>query len=620
MKQTTKNNLVSGKQIVAGLIAASQCAAQAQEAKEQLESLDPTTVIATKFESKLSDVSATVSVLDLEQLEREGVHSLKEAIGYRTPGVIATSTAGQGGQPGSLLIRGTTSKYSQMRLDGVRVTGSNSGGILNFLGASNLNGVGSIEVLKGAGSSLYGNGAIGGVVSVNTERGAGKPEHKAHAEYGSYNSAIGHLSSKGRDGALSYNIGFSVDVSDNDTDSQVDKSASNQKSLYSRFDYDLGSDASVGMTLRVGNSSYETPQYGDVATKSPQSNNYAYVFGSLFYQNQISDFWQTRVTLGMSDENYDDGYNYVYSSESDTFTDRYSAYWDNELHWHENHNSVVSVYFEHGDYVDYNADSFNRDTYGLSLNHRWQIVDAFSLSGRAGLEDHSNFGIEPTWGAGALYLVSKTTRIKANAGTAFLAPSFAQTAENSSLNGERSFNWDIGVEQSLFGVDFEATWFENDLKDKVTGYGAKWGDPFKNGGDQKASGLEFAVNAPMDSIQSNAFASYTYNQRALHTAIPQQYAAAGIDSTITDKLNAGLVGTWVDKRQSESADSNSVLDSYLLLNLYANYIVTENVKVHARIDNLLNSAYRLSDFRYHGELDSVKGRGRGLYAGVTATF
>ena len=145
MNHTKSQRPNAGAKVVAGLIVASQVTAIADDAKspvvsnDAVETLEPTTVIATKFEQELKDISASVAVLNVAELQEEGKISVQDAIGYKTPGVIAISTAGQRGQSGSLFLRGTTTKYSQMRLDGVRVSDSSSL-YNNFLGTSNLYG------------------------------------------------------------------------------------------------------------------------------------------------------------------------------------------------------------------------------------------------------------------------------------------------------------------------------------------------------------------------------------------------------------------------------------------------------------------------------------------------
>ncbi|MEO1856321.1 MAG: TonB-dependent receptor plug domain-containing protein, partial [Rubritalea sp.] len=180
MKNTTNNNLVSGKQVVAGLIAVSQCAAQAQEAKVQLESLEPTTVIASRFENPLDKTSSSVSILTGEGLERTQQNRFLNAVDDLA-GVQALSTAGQTGSIGTVIVRGLPTRYNQVVVDGVRVTESNnSTGV--FLGAAQTNQVSQLEVLRGPQSVLYGADAAGGVIGITSRLGEDKPNLSLYAE------------------------------------------------------------------------------------------------------------------------------------------------------------------------------------------------------------------------------------------------------------------------------------------------------------------------------------------------------------------------------------------------------------------------------------------------------
>ncbi|MGJ8674087.1 TonB-dependent receptor plug domain-containing protein [Rubritalea sp.] len=657
----TRSSIVSTK-VVAGLFVASQISAFAEEVKnpdltfDSVDELEPTTVIASKFKKELKDVPASVAVLDPAELINEGNSSVVDAIGYRTPGVIATSTAGQSGYPGSLFIRGTKTNRSQMRLDGVRIYDpSGSGGINNFLGSASLYGFSSIEILKGASSSLYGAGSIGGVLAFNTAKGEGDPTYTAKAEYGSYESWLGVLSSQGQVGDFSYNVGVVGQSTQNDSDSVIDGSDSDQFSYYGRFDYAIDNHSSVGLTLRGGDSDYETPEYGDVPTNKPQQNSYDYLFGSVFYENQINEAWKTRVTFGFSKEDYDDtvaheviGYPPPFyaptptgefaDSTGSTNSDRISTYWDNEYQWSEKQQTVFGAYYENVQYKSHyqgpgyvSSTKDNADTYGVYLNHSWQVMDSVILNGGLGWDDHDDFGNEWVWSAGLLYQATSTTTLRSNIGKGYRAPSFAELTPNpgypaygipatvvdSSLGAEQSLNWDIGIEQEIYNTTVTLTWFENDIENSIDTDTS--GDPYVRqnvSGKTKANGLEFSSNTTIDQINSTLFTSYTYYQHSEVTEIPQQSASAGLDSAITDSINAGLVCTWVDERES----AGSELESYFLLNLYANYQLNENVKLHARIDNLLDDDYLLGDYTFYGDPNAIKGRGRGVYGGVTLTF
>jgi outer membrane cobalamin receptor len=55
------------------------------------------------------------------------------------------------------------------------------------------------------------------------------------------------------------------------------------------------------------------------------------------------------------------------------------------------------------------------------------------------------------------------------------------------------------------------------------------------------------------------------------------------------------------------------LDGYTLLRIFGSHQLTDSVKLHARIENLLNQEYDL----FNGYGSRVPGASRGIYAGIT---
>lgn len=115
------------------------------------------------------EVSKVISVLDAQQIEDEHRVSLSEAL-RGIPGVRVQ----QQGSPGALTsirLRGQRQFDTAILLDGLRVRdASDIGGSAAALTADLVPvGTDRVEILRGAGSSIYGTNAIGGVVNVVPE-------------------------------------------------------------------------------------------------------------------------------------------------------------------------------------------------------------------------------------------------------------------------------------------------------------------------------------------------------------------------------------------------------------------------------------------------------------------
>ena len=107
-----------------------------------------------------------VSVIDRAQIERINAPTTPRIL-RETVGVWAQqTTAGQG----SPMLRGLTGYQAFLSMDGVRLNNSTfRSGPNQYLATVSPDSLDRVEVLRGAGSMLYGSGAMGGVISMFTK-------------------------------------------------------------------------------------------------------------------------------------------------------------------------------------------------------------------------------------------------------------------------------------------------------------------------------------------------------------------------------------------------------------------------------------------------------------------
>jgi len=109
------------------------------------------------------EVSAGLDVLSLEEMEQVGASDLSDAL--RTLSSIQIEQAEGGNQ--TISIRGSNPNEVAVYLDGIRLNDANTG-VAN-LATIDQNDLSSIELIKGGNTSLYGAGAFGGVLNMNTK-------------------------------------------------------------------------------------------------------------------------------------------------------------------------------------------------------------------------------------------------------------------------------------------------------------------------------------------------------------------------------------------------------------------------------------------------------------------
>jgi len=168
--------------LAAGLAGLSATAAQAQaqtapaetaktDAADKREQLDAVTVFATRRREPVREVPLRVETLDAGRLERMGAASLSDTLGA-LPGVDVKSGGGPG--LGAVTMRGVSVGEQQIATVGVYVDEVAFGSSSAFVGGGNtaldmaLLDLHHIEVLRGPQGTLYGAGAMGGLLKYVT--------------------------------------------------------------------------------------------------------------------------------------------------------------------------------------------------------------------------------------------------------------------------------------------------------------------------------------------------------------------------------------------------------------------------------------------------------------------
>ncbi len=124
-------------------------------------------ITATRVPTPLNQLAADVSVIDRAAIERSAGRTLVELLSQQA-GLQFASNGGLG-KTASLFIRGLESRHTLLLVDGVRVGSATVG--TPSLDNLPLEAVDRIEIVRGPMSSVYGSGALGGVVQVFTRQG-----------------------------------------------------------------------------------------------------------------------------------------------------------------------------------------------------------------------------------------------------------------------------------------------------------------------------------------------------------------------------------------------------------------------------------------------------------------
>lgn len=144
-------------------------------------------VTASRVATNKSDTPANISVITKESIADNNYSDAAEAIS-KIPGVNVLGSGAKGTSMGQdkILINGD--ERVLILVDGRRVNLGSSGNYsADWLPP--VNAIERIEVLKGAGSALYGTDAVGGVINIITKKGSELESHvTVRAASGSWNT------------------------------------------------------------------------------------------------------------------------------------------------------------------------------------------------------------------------------------------------------------------------------------------------------------------------------------------------------------------------------------------------------------------------------------------------
>lgn len=445
--------------------------------------LSPVVVTATRTEVPLSETTASVTVITDEEIRQQQASTVVEALRF-VPGLDVVQN-GSLGTTSNVFIRGAESDQTLVLIDGVEVN-SVTLGAFDFSNLTTEN-IDRIEVLRGAGGTLYGSQAVGGVINVITKKGEGTPAVTVSAEGGKGSTHRETLSFSGSHGI----VGVSGGVSSVDTDGFRPVNDG-----YRNFSTNLRVDVDV---LPHGTFRHFF-RYTDAKIGLFNNKNYLSVPDLNARQLTNSGFWKGEWEHTLLDAfNYRFAGSYVrdnqrFLDEPDRFdsssgisripVETFTGEFQGNLYWRNL--SVITFGFEFEEKsadVESNFGGFrsnfnkSRNNFAYYLQEQLRLLnERLFITGGFRIDDNEDFGTHITPAGSVAYLIPQTgIKLKGGFASGFRAPNFNELFYpgfgNPNLDAERSSEWNAGFEQTLWGQRFslEAVYFNRRVKGLIEG-------------------------------------------------------------------------------------------------------------------------------------------------------
>jgi vitamin B12 transporter len=605
-------------------------------------------VTATRVPTTISEIPAGVTVVTRQEMEQRGYTTLVEALSA-VPGLHAVQSGGPGGNA-SVFIRGTDSNAVLVLLDGMPINdASDPGSAFNF-GVDTLSDIERIEIIRGPMASLYGSGAIGGVINLITKRGEGPTTVSGEIAGGYPRQVLGNGSVSGQNGIWDYAL-----TAESQSLEGFDQTPQ-RESIYTGVPdgyRDQIATINLGVTpvtgtrisglLRARTSTFGFNNLGNPTFDDANSTgNDTNLIGRVGVDSKLfGGTYETGLFLGHveDDRRYTESLNPNDPNQA-TEDDRYHGYrwdlqWNNTVHLSDLASlpalsgSDLTFGYEHiadSANVRVNSSSFgspftqgvraSQSSDGFYAGLQTILLDRLVAIGQVRDDTVSNSGSAVTWRlGGTLELPEIDSHLHAAYGTAFLAPSLFDRygvdnfgfVGNPNLLPERAQGWEAGITTDLPGygrsdfVSVGATYFNNQVRNLIETVFEPT-DTEVNVGSAQMQGVETELTVrPANWLSATADYTYTeaINADTQTQLLRRPQHTASFDATITPipKLIITPELLYTGPFQDFLVANNGFQDGVgtaspgFVFNLTVNYALTPNLTLLVNGKNLTDSRF-----------------------------
>lgn len=615
------------------------------------EDLEVVVVTASRTDSLLKDITSTMSVFTEQNIENRKPIAASDIL-RSSPGVSVNRSGGLGSLT-QVRVRGAEANHIMVLIDGVEANDVGQGSGYDF-GNLLANDIGQIEVLRGPQSSLWGAGALAGVISITTVRSDEPFDVNGYLEGGSFDTYSAGLNLGGAGDKFNYrvSVGYADSEGENIAREGDEKDGYTNKTLNLTGGYDFTDSFGLTASYRrteadrdFDDTDFNTALPIDADKKTESTFDYASLIAAF---KAFDGAWLN--DLGVK-------YN---RSKNDNFTDRVldngsegtrtRGYWQSSwLPGADNNNNLTFVAEQIREtykqdvpdtsFGDANRD-LSRDITGFvgEYNHMWDSGFKLALSARHDKND--DFKDATTYRVGGLYdQLDKGWQLRASYGTGVKNPTFSEQfgyyesggtpfIGNPDLKPEKSTSWEVGTTLQtpgkLFRVDL--TYFNEELEDEINGFfydidqmattAINMDGTSKRQGAELASWFNFTDNLVL-------YVAYTYldarepeedGRAELEIRRPRHIASANLNYLFLNERGRFNLNVDYNGEQEDIAfipptyDERVTLDAFTLVNALLSFKVIDNLELYVRGENLTDEEYE--------EVYGFRGQSRAGYLGL----
>ena len=606
--------------------------------------MEEVVVTGTRNEQQVKNIPANVTVIDQEDIKNSTARTVVELL-RGEQSIIVRDTSGNG-KNATVDMRGfgeSAAGNSLILIDGRRVNAIDLSGV-DWLQIP-LEQVERVEIVRGTGSVLYGDNAVGGVINIITKL----PSEKTSAQAGTFFGSYGHHKQQASLSSSQGSIGAALFASNDSTNGYRENAGLRAKDIGGKIIYDM----TDMVTFRL-NGSYHSDTYG-----WPGSLTAAQVRADRTASNSPVDEAQTRdgyLSFGMdadfqqrgrlsseisyrqrsTESRFVDtfGGTFTTDSEIDTwgFTPRYTL--DAELAGHANTLIIgTDLYWTDQDSASFyfgpsSRASVDKNSLGAYVSNEFSLLDNLILSAGARrervrydlkardltgflaplnddvTETENAYSLGLTW----LYSGDSSLFVRANRsfrfaltdelivydfsnGTQFVNPNLKpQTGRHYEIGGRHYFTDTIQGSLTLFRAEINNEIFYNPMTFENANYPKTYHQGIELG--FKADFFDALSMSGNYTFQKSEFRKGSYKNNDIPAA-PEHAASIGVQvRNVVPGFVFSAFYNYVGSSYliSDQANSLKKLDDYGTLDAKVSYMF-RGIEAFVSINNLTNEKY-----------------------------
>jgi vitamin B12 transporter len=600
----------------------------------KINQLNEVVVSDTKFAQSKEKSGKIIEKITAEDLAKKPGQSvatvLSQVAGVEINGNQSANSKNQG-----IYIRGGRNRQVAIYIDGVPVNDPSSINSEYDLRLLNVDMVESIEILKGASSTLYGSGAATGVINITLK----KSNKSALSGNAFFSLGTQNTSEESKTTVQDFNQGFLVNGTLGKINYLTSLSSTETKGFSEAFgaDYEEDTFSRVNVLQKVGvkvsdklsldffgnydkiKNTFDSPYAGPTLSNDDIYNNgsseqfrvgfspkYKYNKGELVLNTSASTL-DREINIFSSWSNSVDNYSYSSRSVNADLFNKYT--FSSQIY------AIVGVQAQYFDMTQVDAyTNIEKETAKFNLLDPYVTLVynsgvGFNLNIGARFNTHSEYGDKIVYNYNpSFYFENLGLKVFTSYSTAYITPSLYQLFSaygNLDLKPEENITAEFGFEKSLINKNLmiNVVGFHRDETNAFGFYTnpITWVSNYINiDGTYNAKGVETSIMYNFnDKLTANANYTFTEVEKPLNRLIAKHKVNAAVDYMLSEKASFGLQYQFVDKREDAFynslifANENISLAAYQLV--HANFrlnVIKNRLSLFGAVNNILNEEFQ----------------------------